>query len=136
MKRGFSLIEMLVAIGLLSFVAIALAQGITLSIRQRQQLHQRLVLNQAAANLAERVTMIPWADLSDERLAEIQLDAATLAVWPELKLALRITDDAGPPTGKRILISLQPAARHGTAPPPTELVVWRFATVAKTSASP
>ena len=67
-SRGFTLLEMGVALAILSVAAVALVELVSLATRQRRAGYQRLAATMEIANQAERIALLNWDSASPDKL--------------------------------------------------------------------
>ena len=90
--RGTTMLESLVALGVLAAAFTLGAQTLGWSTAQRRTIGQRHLALQEAANTLEQLRQLKWTELTEERMSRIelspaareQLDGAELEITPEL----------------------------------------------------
>ena len=125
-RRGMTLLEVSVALLVLTVAMVALVQLISLSVRQRRMDDQRSLALQELANEAERLAVLPWSELTAERLGSWQPPAEVSAQLPAAKCQVAVQDEAGPPAARRIDLSLGWINSVGESVTPVELTFWRY----------
>ena len=126
-RRGMTLIEVGVALVVLSAAMMALVQLVGVAARQRRAGDQRLIALQEVANGAERLAIARWEDLTPEKLTTWQPSAELSAVLPAADCHVNIREEAGPPAARRIALRVAWTNAVGEQVAPVELTLWRYA---------
>lgn len=124
-RAAFTITECLVALVLLGAAAALLTQLVAAVGVQRRVAEQHSLALQETANLMERLFALPYAELTTQRAAELQLSEAARQRLPDARLAIAVSAAAGQPAGKEIRISLRWLDRSGRHTAPLELTAWR-----------
>jgi Tfp pilus assembly protein PilE len=124
-RAAFTVTECLVALVLLGAAAALMAQLVSAVGVQRRVADQHALALQETANLVERLFALPYAELTTQRAAELQLSEAARQQLPDARLQITIHSTAGQPAAKEIRISLQWLDRSGRHGAPAELTAWR-----------
>jgi prepilin-type N-terminal cleavage/methylation domain-containing protein len=142
-RRGFSIIEMIIAGTILAVLMTISLQMMAVSTRQRQAAQDRLAANQEAANAMERLAALPWERLTPEGVAGVKLPedappegdrpAAGAAsqsprALPGATLDVAIADappEADALPARRVTVAIEWLDRGGSRAR-TELVAWRY----------
>ena len=125
-RRGLTILEVSISLIVLSFAVGGLLQILSLAAAQRRTSEVRRLALLEVANQAEQIALVPWEELTAEKLAARQPSEALRETVPSAKLAVTISDEPGPPSAKRVLLSIQwttPAGDVGVKP--VELAIWR-----------
>src|SRR5687768_18433715 len=123
-RRAISVLEMTLALLVLTVVATSLAQLLTMAAAHRRTSEQRRLATQEVANQAERIALLTWDNATAERLAELKPSEALLAVVPAATLQIAAENEAGPPAAKRVRIEVHWADATGQAVEPVGLTMW------------
>jgi hypothetical protein len=126
-RRGLTLLEVGVALVVLSAAMMALVQLVGVAARQRRAADQRLVALQEVANEAERLAVAPWNDLATEKLTIWQPSAELSELLPAADCRVNIREEAGPPAARRIELCVAWTNAVGEQVAPVELTLWRYA---------
>ena len=126
-RRAISVLEMTLALLVLTVVITSLAHVLTTAAAHRRTSEQRRLAAQEAANQAERIALLAWDEAKPERLAELKPSDALLAAIPAATLQVAVTDEAGPPASKRVRIEVHWTHAGGQAVEPVGLTVWKHA---------
>ena len=126
--HGATLLECVVALGILGAAMTLGAQALGWSSAQRRLADQRHLALQEAVNCLERVRMIPWQDLSEARLAEIELSAEARRRLSAATLKIESQSASSGPTAKRIHVKIAWQSQGGNLPLQVNLVTWRYQT--------
>ena len=125
-RRGFTLIECLAAVALVAAVLALTMQLVHASAVQRRAVQQRELAIQELANLMERLSILPWQDLSPEKARSMQLSEHARGALPGAELTIDVTASSEGPQAKRILISLRWEDESGRPATPLRLAAWRY----------
>lgn len=126
-RRAISVLEMTLALMVLTVVVASLAQLLTTAAAHRRVSEQRRLAAQEVANQAERIALLTWDEAAADRLAALAPSDALLAAIPAAKLQATASDDAGPPASKRIRIEVHWTDAAGQPVEPVGLTVWKYA---------
>jgi len=128
MKRrsGFTILETLVAVAMLTALLAVAMQVCTATAAQRRQTQQQLVAVEETANVMERVAALPWDDLTPEGVGKIELSTVAEEALPEAALTIDLAEAKGKPAGRRVAVTLEWAPRAAGPPSQTQLVAWRY----------
>ncbi|HUE73290.1 MAG TPA: type II secretion system protein [Pirellulaceae bacterium] len=125
-RRGFSLTESVLALAVVSAATVLLAQILFAAANQQRVHEQRRVALAEVANRLEQASIVPWTELSKERLEPSSLSPAAQAVLPGAKLTATVSDESGELRSRRIRIELSWTNAAGERLPPVTLACWRF----------
>ena len=121
-RGGFTITEMMVALVLFAVAAVAIGQLTLVARLSYRQLWELQTAGEAIANIAEEVNVLPWEELTDQRLARLKLPDEVLQQLPEAELHAAVKDVEGQPAGKQITLELS----RGEHLPGQRLTFWRF----------
>lgn len=124
-RRGLSILEVTMALLILSFAVAGLLQILTVAASQRRATEIRRLALEEIANQAEQIALVPWEELTAEKLATRQASADLLAAAPSAELTVTAGEDAGPPNAKRVHIAVAWTTPAGESPQPVQLTIWR-----------
>jgi prepilin-type N-terminal cleavage/methylation domain-containing protein len=135
-RRGFSIVETMAAIALLSVAVIATAQVLAVCARQRFTSEQWLAAELEAANVHERIAALPYEHISTSTLQSWRLSPNSQSILQQGKLQIEVADSkTDEPKSKRIRVEVawpqfagdNTAASTVDEPPLcVELTVWKF----------
>jgi type II secretory pathway pseudopilin PulG len=126
LRRGATLLEVVIAVGLLAAAMSLSLQVLTLVAAARRSYQRRLVATEEAANCLERLRLLPSSELNNELAGQMQLPAEALNQLPGGELQVRISDHARPVSGKRIAVQVRWRHRSGEYEAPVRLTAWRW----------
>lgn len=118
---------------LLELVVSGLVLGIVLSTaipmlgwvaRERKLNQQREAAILEAGNLMEEIALMPWDELSSERLSQRSLSPGLLKHIPDAQLTAKVDLDPAEPRMKRVHLELRWETAPGKAAPPVKLTGW------------
>ncbi len=124
-RRGFTILELAVAIALLAALMTTCVQMLRLVSRQQQAAERRAVALQTVQAVAELVGNIPWDELTPAALNQIAIPDRVKPYLPNGKLNIAMAEEADP-VARRVSIEL---SSSGTAEQPagtTRLTTWVF----------
>lgn len=124
--RGFTLVECLVAAGMLMVVVALVAQLYMWDARERREVWRRQVARQEAANVLEQLSAGPRDAVSDEALAAIALSNEAQTWLPQGKVVVTSTDVAKPSPGRRLDVEITWRLDSGDTSAPVRLCGWEF----------
>ncbi len=125
-RRGMTLIETLAAGALLAVLVLVSAQMFAaLSVQQRATLNRQAALHEAA-NQLERLTVVPWDELSERAVADAQLSAEAQAALPGGELEITLAESSDLPEAKQISVAVRWQDATGMPAARVELVAWTF----------
>jgi Tfp pilus assembly protein PilV len=125
-RRGATLIEATIALVVLTAAMLALAQMVTLSARQRRLTEARRIALQEVANQAERVAVMAWDDAAPDQLTAWEPSAELIAAIPAAECSVAVTDEPGPPAGRRVRLEVRWNDAAGQPVTPAGLTLWKF----------
>jgi len=118
--------EMLAAVVVLTALLVVLAQFLGAVAQQRRVAARRLLAVEEAANAMEQAAALAYAELTPARMQTIQLSQQAQQSLPQAKLTVVVTDEPGPPAGKRIAVELSWQNRAGQTGKPGRVTAWRY----------
>jgi Tfp pilus assembly protein PilE len=125
-RRGISLLELLAATVVLAALMAAVAQVAVLSAGQHAAMERRMLALSEAQQLVERISAMPWGEITETRLGEFTPSPELLKALPAAELAVSVADETGSPPGKRIVVEISWHAQPDVRARPVRLVTWRF----------
>ena len=132
-RRGVTSLELSVAIILAGVLLTGIGQLLAVVAAQQREGERRLAALHEAANQMERLTAIPWGELTAEAAADLRLSEEATAALPGGSLEARVTDvDAGDEedaslAGRRVDVEVSWRNPAGRDVDPVRLVAWRYA---------
>jgi len=127
-RFGFTLVEVLVAVAVITVLLMIITQMLVLVVEQTQVNQQRLAAIEFAASAMEIVTAQPYADIEPSALEGGTLRDLLEPIGAEWQLDLQVEETLAPTVGKQIRLSItrdDASPRLGTV----ILTAWRFAEV-------
>jgi hypothetical protein len=118
-------LEVTLALVVLSVVVTALAQLLATAAAHRRASEERRLALQEAANQAERLALWSWDETSPERLGGLKASGDLLAAVPSATLNVALSDEVGPPAAKRVRIDVQWNDAAGQPAQPVGLTLWK-----------
>lgn len=125
-RRGIVLIEVLTACGLLAVLLALCIQLLSLTAIERRHVERRAIAMQAAANLVEQASIVPFDQLTDEKLAAIETSSGIARLLPDVMTTFTVVEDREDSTAKRIRVEIQWNGRGGRREPPVRLTYWAY----------
>ncbi len=125
-RRGIYLLEMSVA-GVLLLAMMALCvRYFAVTAAERRVLDQRQAALGEAANVMERISAMPWSDLTAEGLAKTSLSPEAKIALPDGELKIDIADEDAKPEARRITVTIRWQDDEGQWVQPVRLAAWRY----------
>jgi prepilin-type N-terminal cleavage/methylation domain-containing protein len=125
-RRGFTVIEVSLALAVLLAASILLTQFLVASSQQRKLADQRRLALEELSNRLERVMAAKWEDANVAAIEGQELSQAVQENLPAAKLTADITDEPGGSTsGKRVRLEIS-WEQHGQRVSPIGLAGWKF----------
>ena len=128
-RRGYSMIELLVAAGLLATLLTVCVQLTGAASAEQRALRQRQAAMNEAANVLERLSIRPWNELTDKSPGELPLSAAARQSIPEGRLEVHVAQPADQAGAKRISVIIRWPDRNGRPEQTVRLTAWRYVDV-------
>ena len=125
-RRGIYLLEMSVAgVLLLAFMALCV-RYFAVTAAHALALDKRQAAQGEAANAMERISIMPWTDLTAEGLAKISLSPEAKLALPDGELKIDVADEDQKPEARRITVSIRWQDNGGQWVQPVRLAAWRY----------
>jgi len=121
-----TLVETMCAVFVLGVATVAVVQIVSTISVQRRLADRRSLAAEEAANLMEDVFAMPWAEITDEKLAGLLLSETLQRLGGDPALSAAVQRHPGPPASKEIRISIDWADPGGGRSNPVQLIAWRF----------
>jgi prepilin-type N-terminal cleavage/methylation domain-containing protein len=125
-RPGFTLVETMIALGVLTTAAVLAAQLGAWSLIERGRTEDRLVATDAAANILEAARARGWAELTPEWAAGQRLTDPVAARLNDGTLAVRVTPEQDRPHVKRVTVLIE-WGHQPSIPPRTVSLAGLFA---------
>jgi prepilin-type N-terminal cleavage/methylation domain-containing protein len=126
-RRGFTLVELLVALAVLGVVLLLVAQLGYLVLRERQRSGARQQAQEAAANVLEAARACPWDDLTPAWAARQRLPESAARLLPDGRLEVRVEPEPSRPHTRRITAEVRWSLDDDRPARPVRLVALRSA---------
>jgi prepilin-type N-terminal cleavage/methylation domain-containing protein len=125
-RHGFTVLEVLAAMVLLAGLTTVCLQFFHGLADGQRENYQRLTAIQEAENLLERLTALPWDEMTPQAGAEMKLSAQGSQALPDGQVEAHVDDPTGDPPAKRISVVVRWQNREGNTCPPVRLVTWKY----------
>jgi type II secretory pathway pseudopilin PulG len=122
--RGFTVLEVSLALAILLGAAILLTQFLVASTRQQKLADQRRLALEELSNRLERMKAAKGSEVTAAKLEAGELSAASKARLPGAKLKADIVDEPGPAGGKQVRLTITWEESGGRTS--LELTGWRY----------
>jgi type II secretory pathway pseudopilin PulG len=123
-SRGFTIMETMLALGILATVLVLVAQLGLWSWRERTRNGVRHQALECAANVLEAARACPWEALTPEWGNAQQLPESLAQRLAQGKLTVRVEPDAARPHIKRVTVQIQGVLDLGPGVSEVQLVGW------------
>ncbi|MBN1395390.1 MAG: type II secretion system protein [Pirellulales bacterium] len=129
-RRGFTIIEMVVAAVLLGGLMIVSLEVLVAAARQRREADRRQTALFEVSNVVESLSARAWEELTPAAAAGVELPADVRRLLPgaELQIEIAASPPEERPPWKRIAVSLAWLDRAGRMLPPVSVATWRYET--------
>lgn len=121
-RQAFTILEIMVALGILSIAIVLVAQVGIWSTYERSRNALRQEVLEAAANVLEQAQATPWEGLTSDWAAKQRLPESLAWQLPERKLTVRVEPEAGRPRTKRVSVEITWQLDNGLPARPVVLV--------------
>ena len=125
-RRGSMLLEVAIAISLIVVALVGVSQLLVVASRQRRETRSREIAIMEVGNLMERVSQIPYRDLTEERVSTLALSEHVQAELSEGTLRVDLETDPEWRDAKRIVVAIDWVNSAGRRVAPIELTGWAF----------
>lgn len=126
-RRGFTLMETMVALGILGAVLLLVAQLGYLALCERQRDTIRQEALEAAANVLETARASSWEDLTPAWAGRQRLPESLARRLRDGQLQVRVEPEASRPHTKRLTVEIRWSLDDGKPAQPIQLVALRSA---------
>lgn len=127
-RRGVTLLELIVALFVLTTAMTAIVQLLAVSARQRRLLEERRVALAEIANQAERIALLPWNELKANDSPAWDLSLESRKALPRATTAMEIVAEEVPVESRRIRLLVRSVDASGQPIELADLTIWKFAT--------
>jgi type II secretory pathway pseudopilin PulG len=117
-----TVLETIIALGILASAAVIVAQTGTLAISERMRTEERLAAIETAANVLEAARARTWADLTPEWAAAQKVPEEVAERVPDARLSVTVAAEPDRPRVKRVTVELNWIDRGGKPALPVTLV--------------
>ena len=125
-RRGFALLELAVAGGLLATLMVVCLQLLTASAAQRRIADQRQLAVLEVENVMERLAARPWSELTQTTAARQRLSPSISRRLSGEELKIEVSDSPTDPNVKRIAVSIAWPPTAARPLSPVKIVTWRY----------
>jgi prepilin-type N-terminal cleavage/methylation domain-containing protein len=126
-RHGFTLLETMVALGILGVVLLVLAQLAYLLLCERQRDAARQEAVEEAANVLEAARACSWEDLTPAWAARQRLPGPLAGRLRDGRLEVRVEPEASRPQTRRVTVEVRWSLEDGKPARPVQLVTLRSA---------
>ncbi len=123
--RGFALLEVIVAVGVLAVLLTGAARMLRVASNQQQGVARRVAALEAVQAIAEQVDNLPWDEVTAERIAQIGIPAPLAPRLPGAGVTCTVAEETDP-VARRVSIELTWTAVGGRLARPVRLTTWAF----------
>jgi type II secretory pathway pseudopilin PulG len=125
-RRAITLIETMVTMVVLGAAILALAQLVAQISVQRVFAEREALAGGEVANQMERVFALPWEELNERSVTEMQLSAACLQRLPGSELTIAVGTPGGEPVRRKIHVQVTWPDSSGRFRRQASLTAWRY----------
>jgi prepilin-type N-terminal cleavage/methylation domain-containing protein len=124
-RSGFTILELIVSIGLLAILMTTSIQMLRLASRQQRAMERRAAELQTVQAVAELAGNLPWDQITPAVVKQIQIPDRAKPFLPDGKLNIEMADETDP-IARRISLELGPSSSTGKPGGITRLTTWVF----------
>lgn len=124
-RRGFTVIEVSLAMVTLLAAAVLLSQFLVASTQQRKLADQRRLALEEISNRLERVLAAKWEDVNAAAIEKQEFTPDVQNLLPAAKLTASVADEPGPAGGKRVRLEIS-WEQNGQRVTPLGLTAWKY----------
>ena len=124
-RRGATVTEATIAIAIAAAVLAGVAQLMALASHQRRISERRAMAVREAGNLMENLMSRPWAEVTSEKLAAIELSDECSENLPDARLQVEVSSEGDDDQVKRIDVQIDWRNTANQRGEPVRLVAWR-----------
>jgi type II secretory pathway pseudopilin PulG len=121
-RSGFTVLETIIAIGVLTTASVIVAQTATWSLVERSRTEERLAALETAANELEAARAQSWDELTPAWAASHKVPADLAAQLLDASLSVRVAPEADRSGVKRVTVEVAWVERNGKTAPPVTLM--------------
>jgi len=125
-RKGVTILEVTVAAVLLGTLMMVCLHLLSAATAQRRALDQRQAAIIELSNEMERLSALPWAELTRLKPADERISPWAQAILPEAKLTVELAAPTNDPDARRITASLRWQDPNGRFLPPVTLTAWKY----------
>ena len=122
-RHGTNLFEIAVAAALLAALLSTSIKMTLALVGQRRAAERRAVAIETAANVMERISILPWDELASESLNQIKLPDELFLTIPSAKLTVDANEQESP-AAKQISVAVSWTNRAGQPAAPVRISAW------------
>lgn len=125
MRRGFTIVEMIVTMMILGALAAAVVPTLRWVNLQRTETERRLIAQQEAGNLLERAATVPWNELGPETGKDWPLSPEGVAALPGGRVVVSVQEEAGAsPATKAVRVEVHWTSSVRRSEAPVQVTAW------------
>jgi hypothetical protein len=125
MRRGVILLEVIVGCSLLAVFLAVCVQLLSVTALERRDIERRAIALVEAANVVERVSAMPYDDITPEKLNEIKLSPDVEQILPGGTARISVDEEPGDVQSKRVRVEISWTAGRRSQPP-ARLTYWAY----------
>ena len=125
-RRGFTLLEVSVALLVLAVLTTICLQFFAAANDQRRQVFAHLTATQEAANLLERAEAVGWDELTFRNAARLKLSDQARQTLPDPRVEMLVDESSGTPPARRVVVAVHWRPQPGEPEREVRLVAWRY----------
>jgi uncharacterized protein (DUF58 family) len=126
MRRGVIMVEVIVGCALVAVLLALCVQLLSVTALERRGVERRAIALEQAANLIERVSAMPFEQITPQRLGEIKLAEEVEAILPKAAVTWSVADEPGDVPAKRVRVEIAWTGLGGRAESPARLTYWAY----------
>lgn len=125
-RRGSMLVEMTIAAAMIAAAMVMTVKVLGYAAHQRREAEHRQRALLEASNIMERITAVPYEEVTPEKTQGYIISPVSAALLPGLELNVNIQEQGASPDRpvKRIAVRLRWKGRSGEWEAPVRLTTW------------
>jgi Tfp pilus assembly protein PilV len=123
-RRAFTLVEVTITVFLLAVAMTTIVQVLGWVASERRAVERRQWAIEEAGNLMERVTALPFNEITSESMRAFSLSASIREKLPGPELTLNVGETNAAGRAKQVAIAIRWRNRGGTWEAPVRLTTW------------
>jgi Tfp pilus assembly protein PilV len=126
-RRGLSLLELTVALFVMTAAMTAIVQLLAMAARQRRMIEARRVALAEVTNQAEQIVLRDWKEFEPGQARQWDLSANAKTSLPQATATIEVRESQEPLSAKQIRLMIRSSDSTGQSVELADLTVWKYA---------